>query len=455
MGDISAMGEQSRVTIGGSIGTATINSSLINIITGFPEGTAGNPLFTVLQTIFLSLLLLSFISAQKKKLSTTIIPIFIIIITIFFTKGPNPPFGNVFDFLYEKILILQIIRRPASKLYWIIIFFSITSFAAILGKNQKKLLSVLINALLILSLTISCYATVSGIKLTPFNIPQSYYQANQYLLNDGVSKILLDLGGLHPEYNAQLNYHKGIDFLGQIWEFKKYIPSSTFWTIEDSERVIVNTMAKNIYEGKNFCDLSEALNISHIVIRKDLLSTNYNAELLYLADSGLRQSEDITNIKEFGSNFVIYQIAKKCNSKLISTTGDGLVTYKKINSTKFELAISTSSAQINLIFREKNDNGWILHDGSLNSLVKHKFTKLREEGLSNLSYANLWNINLAEFCSENTSKCKAKDGTYETKLYIEYQPQIVHYIALSFSTASLLLCIIYVTTYQYKLKRKT
>lgn len=443
MTSVAAMESQSKQTIGNSINYVTQNSNILNIISGFPEGVGVDIWFSFLQIFLLLLFILLLITSLKNKQKINIGFLLIILLTIFFTKGPNAPFGDVFDFLYSKIALFQVIRRPASKLYWIIIFFILSLGYSIIVKNKNKFLSTLLDYLLGFTAVLTIYVTLQNINLNPFNIPDSYYQANQYLIKSHVKKILLlpDLGGLSPDYNRDLNYHKGVDFLGQIWEFKKYIPSSSNWTISDSESDIVNLMTNKIYSGQDICDISRDLNVSHVVIRKDLLPTNYNQTLLDKAEESLSRSKNISETKQFGNSFNIFKINNECQTNLVSSDSSTTIKYQKINPTKIKINISSPQDRVEIIFREKYDKGWLMYAGSItNKVMNHE---------SVLNYANGWTVDIPALCSKTKGLCTRSGNNYSFDLYIEYWPQWFYYFGLLITGSMMFLCIFYLLKHQH------
>lgn len=458
MGSVSAMSEQSRQTIGSFIGVATANSNVLNTISGFPEGINAGTFPSILQVSLLSLLILCLTIALVTKKKMNVAPILIILITLFFIKGPNPPFDGVFNYLYEKIIYLQIIRRPASKMYWIFIFFAISLIYSTTTKISKKwkYWAILENIFLCSAALLTVFFTFDRMSLTPFNIPISYFQTNQYLIENNVTKILLlpDLGGSSSEYGQNLNYHKGTDFLGQIWEFKKYIPG---WPSEDDETTMVKKLAEAIYQNNDFCEQTARLNISHIVLRKDLLPTNYDQKLLDETDIILSRSKYISQINEFGDNFKIFKLIDKCQSKLISTEPDAEIKFEKINPTKFKIHLSTKTDKVTIIYREKFDKSWVLHTGitrnylsKIIAVIENKETSFNH--IPVLDYANGWTVNLADLCSESKNKCVKNGDQYEVDLYIEYWPQRLFYLGLTLSLVSYLLCLGYLCYFTFSKK---
>jgi hypothetical protein len=450
MGSASELIEQSKQTIGSAIGIATSNSNILNILSGFPEGTNNSLMIESLQLLLLTIILISLYVYLKEKIRANSWLLVSILLIVFFIKGPNSPLGNLFSYLYENVPIMQIIRRPASKLYWIFIFVLFSTINSVTEKNRNKTLEIFLSIVLSLSVFNAIYLTVESVKLTPFKIPSNYYQANDYLTKDGVKKVLLlpDIGGLNPEYNREVNFHKGIDFLGQIMEFKKYIPNSTFWTIKDSERDLVEKLANQIYENETICDLSKSLNISHVVIRKDLLPTNYDQQLLDRAEKVLSKSKYVSSSKDFGNNFRIYKIIENCQSNIISSEGASFLTYVKINPTKYELQISGSEGTVMVIYREKFSKNWIMHTNSYSSLISQVFPTIgiKHQNVvfphsQKIGYANGWDIDMKELCATNNDACKYADGKYVAKLTIEYWPQRLLYLGISVSIISFVICI--------------
>lgn len=451
MTSFSAMVLQSKQTIGSSIHYATQNSNVLNIISGFPEGTNSSFLLSIFQINLLLILVVVLITSlkNKQKISTSLLVI--ILLTVFFTKGPNAPFGNIFNYLYAKIDLLQVIRRPASKLYWIVIFYMLSLAYSVIAKNRIKLFTLTQNSLLSIAAILAIVITSQNVKLRPFNIPNEYYQANQYLLDSGVNKVFLlpDLGGLSPNYNKELNFHQGIDFISQIWEFKKYIPSSTAWNLADREADLVNKLADTIYQGNDICEISKKLNISHVVIRKDLLPTNYSQILLEKADKSLSKSKNISEVKEFGNSFKTFKIVGTCQSKLLSANFGTNFKYIKINPTLIKLNISSQGDQMEIVYREKYDNSWILHTGSLESLISSPFPHSIA-----LGYANGWSVDLKKICSDTKNLCTYTKNGYSLDLYIEYWPQQMYYFGLFISGTTLSLCVLFLIKYSRKKNQK-
>ncbi len=461
LGNVSDMVDQSKQTIGGSLKVAIANSNVINIISGFPEGTNGTISSVMAQISLLGLFVLAmFVMVfAPQKINPGLI--LIILLTVFLTKGSNLPFGNIFDYFYAKVPLMQIIRRPASKLYWIFIFFILSSVAQLLSSTSKKQkpLSFVINTTLVASSILALFINYKNLSLKPFNIPSSYWQVAQKLSADGAEKILLlpDLKGANPDYNSQLNNYRSIDFFSQVVEQKKYLPNTFFSSVDNPELALVNRLAATIYQGEDFCSLSGKLAVSHIVIRKDLLPTNYNPELVSAAEKFLDSSKQISKREVVGSNFLVYQLNDTCRQNLLTGDDDWGVAFQKENKTKIRVRIRYKSDQTHLIYREKYSSSWVLHDGSLSGLLSQllpwhfpgKKTVFTHD--TALDYANRWTVNLADYCRQNKTNCHQADGVTYADLVIEYWPQRLFYLGFWVSALYGVVCLGYLI---YSTKQK-
>lgn len=141
----------------------------------------------------------------KKKKALTIWLFAILFIAIFFTKALNPPLGNLFLFLFQKIPFFGIFKSAPEKFGVFFIFWLSLMLGIILENLQGKLkiiylagltLSLVVFAYPLYSLQVVTSLEIGKLKITPFyREPKNYRQLRDYLNNNPEYSRVLSING--------------------------------------------------------------------------------------------------------------------------------------------------------------------------------------------------------------------------------------------------------------------
>jgi len=335
---IIAISQNTATTITANVHHASTYATLLNIFIGRPQGMmymkeiVGNDYYVAGPIMWIFMGILSFFLAglffRKKYIYLLSIAM---LASIFFVKGPQPPLSDLFMWAYEHIPGFQILRRPDSKFYGFFLFFywaAAVSGYVLIFKNYAR--DKLRASLLYLAgfasagYTVIIFSMLGG--LTPFNIPPMYSRANDFLLKDGVERLLILPGtyGLYPVYTTAVNSYYGYDFINEVFTFPVISPDSTDYSANERYKVPTNDLMQLIREGGPICEAARGLGVSHIMVRQDLdrnlAVEDRPARLITILDG----HADIKKktIFEGEGKLTVYKLNDKCVDGLISAQRD-------------------------------------------------------------------------------------------------------------------------------------
>lgn len=270
---------------------------------------------------------------------------------IFISKGSREPFSSMFMWLYHNLFGFQVFRRPISKYHAVFLLFYFT--LSIVGVAVTTIKLKTIKFILFVNIPISLitlYLIIIFIKtfqLTPFNIPNYYFDARDYLIKERVKQLLIlpGLHGLQPTYDKSINNLYATDFLYSIW----YFP---FDTAVDADfatayhKRIINPIMNKLRKGADICDLTKKAGISHIMLRHDLSADNPIEDMPNTLSKIFDKYKLFKEKKNFysanGRGFTIYKIDERCTSNMfqISSSNAVKIDYQLINPVKIKVSIS-------------------------------------------------------------------------------------------------------------------
>jgi hypothetical protein len=376
--NLGLLDSQSKETIGGSLAFATRNSTSLNIFLGSPDNilpfAAKNQFILVSKIvgfiyILLTVYILSlyvFLKGRAMRGYAPLIGLFLLL-GFYFTKGPNPPYPEFFLYLFDNVLGFQAFRRPASKIYWLYLFsFSLlVSLSYYYHKSVVKsnVLRNLYNTVPVVIIIFFVFIYSNTKDLSPFSVSRGYYEARSYLSGDNATGVLLlpDLGGVFPKYGDSLNGLEGLDFVPQVWDVPTYVPGENEWVLLNPFRDELNTMAEKIEQGISVCDSLKVLNISHIVIREDLVDNGrYDKKLLESQRASLTLSPDIADVTRFDKDVTIFSIVQECRSSVIYSN-ETVVYYQKESPVSYRVYIQGLGDSDALHFLNPSPAQWGLY----------------------------------------------------------------------------------------------
>lgn len=397
----------------------------------FTELATSNYSSILMATFFFLIVILSLVYLfGKRKNKYNYVLLFLLVAGAFISKGINAPYSTLFSWLYDHVTGFQIFRRPVSKFYWFFLLVLITS--SILGSIivLDKFRSRLVKGMVIFILTVFSlflfYSMAITPALIPFNVPQYYFKAGEYLKNTHAQRIIVAPGfyGTYPTYDKTVSNYYGDDFLNYIWDEEILVPDSTDYSVNSSTKREVNRIMSEIVGGGYICDLTKRLRVSHIMVRKDYGKTakveGAGEELIKV----LNTHPDMSDKKLFGSSdksdFVIYKLKNECSSSLV--VSPDLIDIKDVNDVTIQLMMKnfTDSTSINLLLN--NDRNWKLlymeNDEKVKPLKlilgRYKPVGKRVDGPL---YENSWKINKNELSDKSSHNFVIY---YNTQNYLFY-----------------------------------
>jgi len=340
-------------------------------------------------TIYLVLMafLIALIYIKKNKYIYVLLSL--LLFSVFIAKGNNFPFSGISDWAFLFIPGFKAFRNPFSKIYWLFFFcfctLSISGVVAFVSKKKFKNYRKILSVFFIFGSFYAFYAFTMTPLLKPFNIPLSYYEGRDYLLDDNVKKVLILPGfyGLQPFYGTPILYYHGEDFLKYIWKFPQLIPDSTSYSPELPNKRIISNLVNSIRDSKPFCDYAKKLGVSHIMVRQDIQTAKNLVEdqpnnLITILDHHV----DIVQKTEFKNknqnSFTIYKIKDDCIGNLISINNKATVNYQMINPTKIRLEITNLNKPGDIIFLVNLNPYWKMYLSPYKSNFLDKTTAINK-----------------------------------------------------------------------------
>jgi len=215
----------------------------------------------------------SYSENTKPVIKLTISITLLLIIAIFFSKGSQKPFGEIFLWLYENVSLFKIFRTPDIRFGFIIILLVSTLLLIISSKIPQQFLKTLI----LLFIVITSWPHILGVGLRGENIPGKYYDrvisisedyrtAANYLNNSSTNYVYINPNQDYAVFKIDNDYYVGQDIFGKL------LKSPLYYGGEES------SIKKNTYEKfKNINDninIIDEFPISHVVLRNDLKENN-------------------------------------------------------------------------------------------------------------------------------------------------------------------------------------
>ncbi|MBI2600298.1 DUF3367 domain-containing protein [Candidatus Daviesbacteria bacterium] len=230
-----------------------------------------------------SAVILIFIFQARKNINVLALAV-LFFLSLYFAKGNNPPFGELFQFLFINISPLQFFRNPFEKFGFITLLAAVPLLAAglegLLSKFQKKLHLAVYTATLFIIVALYGYPFWSGLVFTGFfpptdnysvgykvKVPQYYEQANNWLKFQGNNFrfIGFPFSGQGVTYNWEKGY-QGIET--SMWLFDTpHIMSSTTILYFDK---VADQLEELFVSKPKFYEVMNVLNAKYLLIRSDV-----------------------------------------------------------------------------------------------------------------------------------------------------------------------------------------
>jgi len=362
---------QASTPINEAVNTAVKHASIANIFFGRAENMffdgLGNTFYSngIIFLLFAGLLLLAFVPYITKvaKKGYLYVLSLLLLLGAFITKGPNDPFGFLFNWMYYTIPGFQIFRRPVSKFYWffllILFTLSIIGTAIILAKTKKRTVTRVVIGFLTI---VSAYFVIAFIRtplLIPFNTPDYYDDAKEYLEQTHAQRILILPGfyGTYPTYNSSMNAYYGVDFIPYLWPYQILEPNSSDYGVGSPTKSKVNEIVSRIQDNKSVCNLTKRMGISHILVRQDIDDSALTEGLTEDFLSSLQRSFEISEIKSF-KGITILTLQQKCAGVATISVNSKPVKYQFAGFSSLQITRESNPDMSKLVLISNETTQW-------------------------------------------------------------------------------------------------
>lgn len=379
-----------------------VNSSLFNAW-GFVL------IFTVCYYLF-------FAKKENRIAKISVISGLCLIFFIFVSKGPNPPFGSIYQWIVNNIPVLRIFRTTAN-----ISIYSVFPYALLLTMALSKLLSQKLIGLVVLIHILIFGPILMGVRYYNRNsspstkgvlIPNSYYDISDYLdKNNSGGKILI-ISFPDGYVNKTWGYF-GPDIISWMTRADLVYRSDLFGLSTQNNLDLSNV--------NSLGSINDLVGVDLVVIQKD----SFGLDEKYSLDESLKK------IKET-ENFVVLK-------KEHATIQQKDIVISKINNTKYIVKLENLAKGSLKTFSipENFHKDWrIFPDMFSVYSLDNSHTGLKKLGETGM---NSWALEIDKICSSNSQLCAYnQDGTAQITLTVEFWPQRLLYLGIIISTISTL-----------------
>ena len=387
----------------------------------------------------------------------------ILLMSIFFAKGPQPPFGNIFNYLVNHFPPLLVIRSPDNK-FAIGICFAITVLILLILQfyKNKKILKYLRLYFLFIVIIVS-YPLITGKAILGENIPghsgsfstevfPEYKEIIDVLNQDKERSGVL----IYPATNMPNLIHSGKIFIGKDILGIQSNKSFLYLTYPALTNTDLFKRLTDIYSNFNFRLINE-INARYIIIRKDTYEDKYNID-----PNGFKIALENSEISDKLINNQYLELYKikdeyyKPKIYLANTSKDKRLSFSYISPVKYSLEIKNIRNIDQLVFLESYNKYWKIYplkfetennlDGFFSDLVYLYKKPIFDFGHKTIfGYANGWNIDTGDIINQydNNYYKTNSDGSKNIKLLLYYKPQSFFYLGVAISCGVLSLFVIY------------
>ena len=368
---------------------------------------------------------------------------FIIIgfIGIFLSKQNNPPFGYVYEFLYQRFPLFSMYRE-ATKFYLL----TSLAFSVSAGYFYEKIKNLNTRYLFVFAFII--YQTVVfipfingkvGSTFGNFEIPYEYVEYNKFIQEEQDFYRVLWL----PKVPRWVSFSENQQNIGVA-----DLAFSTWLSMYKFGEPVHMDLSRFIFR-KSDQELAN-MEIRYILVPKEDKFNDDN----FFSDYGFQKELYIKNLtKRFGEPIIfgelyIYVMPWDNLQKIYSDTFDVKLTSQNLNKYCFDF-LKNDDKHSKIVFSESFHPDWILYPASEFSWWKAPFLKpiADRNHYMEYGYANAWNIPSSELE-------RAADKNGEVKLVLYFLPQTYFYYGLIVSLTTFFSLVGYLVFSWFK-NRKT
>ncbi|OGH24779.1 MAG: hypothetical protein A3B47_00335 [Candidatus Levybacteria bacterium RIFCSPLOWO2_01_FULL_39_24] len=402
--------------------------------------------------------------SYQAKIIISVIGLFLI--SLFLAKGPQPPFGEVFLFLYNKVPFFSVFRTPDIRFGFIIVLM-ISIMLIFVSAWYKKTIFI---PLIIIIMLVQSTNFFNGNVLRGENIKDLFYERileipREYTdVANYLNKQKEPFGyifTLPSQAYGHFRLEKEIHHFGQDILQKLVNDPSLYLDMSDGTSNKAYTAVANVIKNKDFKSIAK-FPIKYIIFRKDVVCDG-------CSDIAMKDLEKYFKLVFQNDLFYVYKV-----DSFRPIVDSSNITYRIINPTKIKVYFRNVKKiqDFSLMLSFNNDwklyvtsyaNKLICNDGKLYShldvqecFAGYKF--FENEDLSYLwrkqifqdshelegNYANKWLIDPATIKKGNPQMYSVnKDGSINFELIIYYQPQSWFYLTFLMSSFSLVVICIF------------
>jgi hypothetical protein len=328
---------------------------------------------------------------EKKYLS---ILFGLLLVYIFLSVGPNPPFGFIYEYLVSTFPLLAFLRTTAGAVFFLSLFYAILLYVFIEKLTQHK---IKITLLILFVLSIVSYPFLNGDYYKNFNgnhyadtnqrgfkVPDAYFR-----VKDTLDSLKLVAKIYYP--NSDLTYlNTKWGFFGPVIYNFIYKNSNIGFNNVNKDPTIHNVgfiyQDNSLFgqDGKAFIKSSQIINESFITIsrtdREDFLPLFFGPTKLLSsreADKAWEKCESSRCIPL--RSVVLDSETLAINAASLNLMNNTHLEFRRINATKYRVRIHGVGNSFLLAFSENYNSGWKIYSskmwnvGEINaSLINYK-----------------------------------------------------------------------------------
>ncbi|MBI5613789.1 hypothetical protein HY947_02605 [Candidatus Gottesmanbacteria bacterium] len=314
---------------------------------------------------FLAFLSLSFIHKSETKRYLYIGFVITALVGAFLAKGSQPPFGNIYEYLYMHVPGFSLFRDPTKFLllvalsYSVLIPYTLQRFAEIIktkygNKKERTVVGILILFFIFL------WGTVHREIFTP------------------------GLGGTFQEHGVNIEYTQLKDFLLKDKEFGRMLWVPTTHKLGFSSGLHPSISAMDVLKSTNSAELFDRLQnsetlrkleewaVSYIVVPEDTSAEIFATDRRYddkKYQEALRAMEIVPGFHVAAQLGKIVVFQSNLPVRHVWIIGDGNISvsaeYKKLSNTSYILDKPIGITLTALYLSERYDPGWVARIGDL------------------------------------------------------------------------------------------
>ncbi|BEI40379.1 hypothetical protein PHIN9_03100 [Polynucleobacter sp. HIN9] len=379
--------------------------------------------------------------------------------SIFFAKGVNPPFGSVFEWLVNNIFIFELIRTPDTKIGIIILIVISILLLMLIGRIKDYFFYLIIIPIIVVCIIYNAIPILN--KEAPLGINSKYLSNSSYVtvlgkdelaiinyLNEDSNSNVFPIPGqyaLHSEIDKSIFAHRDI--------IANNVKNPFFYRemSEVSDYRVANAI-EQFFIYKNIESL-DYLNIKYILIKKNVIGKVGGEALIFSELVNLWKNESKVKLAVTTESYDLFEIinppvaTKNNNIKFIEVTPyrEVLEIYNQHGwVTTIEKFGSYNSNWLPILISNRCDGYWYricFYDGLYRSINSDLFINISDPNAENPK--NVWRLNVSNELFKETLRVE-----------IFYIPQFLLFLIIIFTFFAFSLIIIFVIIKNIRINEK-